>query len=688
MAPKQPVAGPSRQKVVALPPPPPPAVSAFNAARTRFALSLPILGSAERVQIWDTAADRVIAEWEVEGAAGVSALCFATVPLSGSGAGKKKRRKQRGPGNGGDDEEVVLVATDKADVAVLNLKGEIVRKFPLPGKATAAWSDDVGTIFATAAAVVLVSPDALAISQTWPVATPPTAVALLPTSTSDDLHILVGSSAVSVLHASPASPTPSYTSSPLPVSTTSVTSLHPLPQTQHGASFLVVSADDRTVSQYTIATPGTAPKLSYRYASPTLSPAHSIASSTTLAGVLHASGEISLFALPSDLDYARPKSDSKPSTLKLVEGKDEKVARLARIAFVADDDAGALWAGRMAGGGRVRWHRASYELPEGGLRASTVVKVDAQDLVAATSAAQAPLQRYVAPAAVAVDDASDDESPAALPTEVDLADLSLGERLLALPTAQPSGPAAAAAAVPALEGPATAASLTRLLVQALHTSDPALLTLCLSHRDPTLIRNTVRKMPAQLALPLLRACVERLGQGKGVNRRGGGAGSVQNEQQGRGTVEWVKGVLIERGALLMTMPSLPAQLAALSRLLATRMELHQPLLALSGRLDLALAQIAARRAAASKGPEDEGAARYVEGESDDEVEVEHGDEGEGEVEDVDMMGGDSEDEDEDDEDSEDDDEDEDDGALDSDDDELLDVDAEESSDEESDEDSE
>jgi U3 small nucleolar RNA-associated protein 5 len=230
-----------------------------------------------------------------------------------------------------------------------------------------------------------------------------------------------------------------------------------------------------------------------------------------------------------------------------------------------------------------------------------------------------------------------------------MADLSLGERLLALPNGGPNGdvktPKAKASAA-ALDGPVNAASLTRLLVQALHTSDPALLSVCLSHRDPVLIRNTIRKMPAQMALPLLKACVERLGQGKGANRRGGSRGAAQNEQQGRGTVEWVKGVLVERGAILMTMPSLPLHLANLSQLLNTRLQLYQPLLSLSGRLDLALAQITMRRIAAEQAEAmklDEGkrgeGERYVEGESededDDEVVVEVGD-GDGEIEDVDM----------------------------------------------------
>lgn len=93
------------------------------------------------------------------------------------------------------------------------------------------------------------------------------------------------------------------------------------------------------------------------------------------------------------------------------------------------------------------------------------------------------------------------------------------------------------------------------------------------------------------------------------------------------------------------MPSLPLHLATLSKLLESRMQLYQPLLSLSGRLDLALAQIAMRRLAleqqANSKAGDHGV-KYVEGESDDEsddeVRVEVG-EGEGEVEDIDMRVG-------------------------------------------------
>ncbi|WWC85277.1 uncharacterized protein L201_000139 [Kwoniella dendrophila CBS 6074] len=714
--PRQPVAGPSRpkhsQQPVAQFPPPSSSVSAFNPSRTLFALASPVLGSADKVQVWDVATDRVISEWEVSGASKAITVTWTSIPSDA--ASKKKKRRKSGPPEAGD-EEVVLITSSKGQLAVFAPhKGEIIRTIELPQPATAAWSDENGIAFTTSSSILVLSPDASNISHTFPLpssSSSPSAISILPSSSPETLHVLIGTIAVLVLHLDLASSKITYTSAPLPASTTSVSSILPLPTTEQGSSFLVVSEDDRTISQYTIVSPQTAPKLSYRYSSPTLSSAHSLSTSSTLLSVLHESGEISLFHLPGDLDFARPKSDSRPSTVKLVEGKDERTARLARVSFAADINgaAGALLCGRMTGGGRVKWHRAVFELPEGGLKQSTVVKCDAQDLVgAAGSSTTLPIQRFTAPHNVTeAPHADTDETTSKLPTDVDMADLSLGERMLAVndgsaPAATDSdAPAikAKATAEAAFDGPVNAASLTRVLVQALHTSDPALLTLCLSHRNPTLIRNTIRKMPAQLALPLLKACVERLGQGKSANKRGGGRGSVQNEQQGRGTVEWVKGVLVERGALLMTMPSLPLHLATLSKLLQTRLETYQPLSTLSGRLDLALAQIQMRRLAAEaasqstlnggqKGGEGQ---LYIEGESDDEdvVPIEVGEDGA--IEDVNMLAG-SDDSSEDDSDDESEDEDdgdsEDDGdVLDSDDEDgLLDLEAEES-DEEEDEDS-
>jgi U3 small nucleolar RNA-associated protein 5 len=163
-----------------------------------------------------------------------------------------------------------------------------------------------------------------------------------------------------------------------------------------------------------------------------------------------------------------------------------------------------------------------------------------------------------------------------LPVEGDLADLTLGERLAVmegnLPTAdavsddedldeegvaveQSKRARKASAPVGVTQLPIqTTQSLTRLLSQALHSSDQPLLSLILTssaNSTPTLVRNTIRKMPASLSLPLLKACVDRLGKGKQYDRRGGGRGGGIAPQQGRGVVAWIKGVLVERGSVLM-----------------------------------------------------------------------------------------------------------------------------------------
>ena len=153
--------------------------------------------------------------------------------------------------------------------------------------------------------------------------------------------------------------------------------------------------------------------------------------------------------------------------------------------------------------------------------------------------------------------------------DVDLAELSLGQRLTAVSGGdqagqlgssesesekdgslrQPSGKSgrsknAAPDSVPA-------SSLTRTLIQALHSSDSRLLETCLTHSDPLLIRSTVRKLPPQLAVPLLTACVDRLGRGhRAANMKGGGGGA--SSQRGISLIAWVKVVLTVHSGHLMT----------------------------------------------------------------------------------------------------------------------------------------
>jgi U3 small nucleolar RNA-associated protein 5 len=99
-------------------------------------------------------------------------------------------------------------------------------------------------------------------------------------------------------------------------------------------------------------------------------------------------------------------------------------------------------------------------------------------------------------------------------------------------------------------------SLTRTLIQALHSSDTKLIETCLAHSNSDLIRNTVKRLPCQLAIPLLNACVERLGRGaRAANMKGGGAGA--SAQRGMTLITWIRTVLtVHMGHLLTVSPFL------------------------------------------------------------------------------------------------------------------------------------
>ncbi|KAF9524070.1 WD40-repeat-containing domain protein [Crepidotus variabilis] len=306
----------------------------------------------------------------------------------------------------------------------------------------------------------------------------------------------------------------------------------------------------------------------------------------------------------------------------------------------------------------------------------------------------APNKRYTEPSSIGVgsgfdpDHAHNIEDSAAQreidgSLQVDLAELSLGQRLAALPDAEMPGSSGSSSdeeegtastkklsknskskSKKASSTPTTipASSLTRTLIQALHSSDTRLLELCLSHSDPSLIRNTVRKLPPQLAIPLINACVERLGRGaRAANMKGRGGGA--SAQRGIGLVAWIKEVLGVHMGHLMTIPDVVARLAGLHATLTARMGLYESLLGLSGRLDTVLSQVEYRASTAPSSMNVKGSKgkeaivkRYIEGEDesssssdedaemDVEVEVGGGSDEEGSVEDVEL-GGDSDEED-------------------------------------------
>jgi len=142
--------------------------------------------------------------------------------------------------------------------------------------------------------------------------------------------------------------------------------------------------------------------------------------------------------------------------------------------------------------------------------------------------------------------------------QVDLAELSLGQRLKAVEHTADSGEEDKPANGKSRSKKSARAdvssipvnSLTRTLIQALHSSDSRLLEMCLAHSDATLIQNTVQRLPPQLTVPLISACVERLGRGsRAANMKGGGGGA--SSQRGMGLITWIKTVLAVHAGHLM-----------------------------------------------------------------------------------------------------------------------------------------
>ncbi|WFD27913.1 Small subunit (SSU) processome component [Malassezia nana] len=169
---------------------------------------------------------------------------------------------------------------------------------------------------------------------------------------------------------------------------------------------------------------------------------------------------------------------------------------------------------------------------------------------------------------------------------------TLAQRLKALKVQQGEAVASDLDASLGAEGSAEApvvpvggASLASSLTQALHSGDQALLTSCLVHSDPALIRMTVRRISGPLAVRLLEACVDRLNRG-GVKSKG-----ALGSARARGIVEWIHQTLTCHTAYLMSLPNLVSRLSQLHHSLSARLASYERLLALKGRMELVMTQI-------------------------------------------------------------------------------------------------
>ncbi|KAI0638978.1 NUC189-domain-containing protein [Trametes polyzona] len=715
-------------------------LSSFSPDGQLFAfLSLAI--DKHALKVYDTSTRRSVAEHVVD-AARVTSLCWARLDLAeGQGKGvedddasRKSKRKKRNSLAAGTaapsaaaPQLVVLGLSDGSLLLFSPSHGRLLRTLSDPSSSSAVLAvaghdgdvEDPHTLWTSSSDGALrlwnARTNQVAQSHFSDDRIPYTALSVRQSEEEGVTEVLAAHHSIHLLAVSPDSKKPKsvakFTGHASPVS-----ALEWLDRTR----FLSAASADRFVNVWEVPT---APKTEGKIIAtvPLDSDARAIhlsrsspteSSSEHLLFALSAAGKVSVFTLTSDLATSSPsKGKSAIPTLNpksVISPSSKKSAAALSVLAVSsiDDTAGRLRVASVSGGVQLAFDTVEYRdqsghfVPDVSVTVATadaaVGQVDGKDGIGA------PNKRYNEAAGLAVgtgaeigqdrelDDLVMREVDGAL--DADLAELSLGQRLTAVQggdphaseseseadeAAAPNGKARKGAPVDAVP----AGSLTRTLIQALHSSDSRLLETCLAHSDPTLIRNTVRRLPPQLAVPLVTACVERLSRGaRGNNLKGGGGGA--SSQRGTALINWVKAVLTTHSGHLMTMPDLVARLSGLHATLTQRLTLQESLLSLSGRLDMVISQIEMRSSGPpaplpmpknkrnqNKQTKAREARRYVEGESEDEdeeqmeVEVESADE-EGSIEDVELGGEDSEGEslgDSDDEDSDEEDEEEDDG---------------------------
>ncbi|KAG8784748.1 Small subunit (SSU) processome component [Serendipita sp. 397] len=384
---------------------------------------------------------------------------------------------------------------------------------------------------------------------------------------------------------------------------------------------------------------------------------------------LSSSGVISIFSTPPST--ANPTTSLEPeSVVGVLVSRDKKTSEPAQIldaAFVPDQQ-GTLRIARLLDGARLVFHLIQFTNDQGVVLPEVQVKVTdpkpGQGLDSVTTSRRYKELDGAVTSAVQVShgDIKDDEITPAVNgiLDTEMAELSLGQRLKAMNGADGSlSDSSDSGANRRKQKPGKNVievppeSLSRTLIQALHSSDTRLLEGCLRYSEPKIIKNTVKRLPPQLSVPLLQACVDRLSRGRGGNR-GPASGAAASSQRGMAMVAWIRAVLVAHSGYLMTIPNLVPRLSSLHATLTARLSLQDRLLALNGRLDFALSQVemrsgktAAQLAAKSERipkDKDEGVTRYVEGESSDEeddgmgeVEVEKGSDA-GSVEDIGLGG--------------------------------------------------
>ncbi|KAF0721231.1 hypothetical protein AaE_010122, partial [Aphanomyces astaci] len=126
---------------------------------------------------------------------------------------------------------------------------------------------------------------------------------------------------------------------------------------------------------------------------------------------------------------------------------------------------------------------------------------------------------------------------------------------------------------------ASSTSLVSVLEQALQSKDNALLEHCLRIHDPKVIDETCRRLNTTRVFPFLLLLVEKF---------------EKRPTRGATMCQWIKFLMLNHTAYLMTVPDVIDKLSTLYQSLDARVKVFPQLHKLSGRLNLVLGQIAGR----------------------------------------------------------------------------------------------
>lgn len=120
-------------------------------------------------------------------------------------------------------------------------------------------------------------------------------------------------------------------------------------------------------------------------------------------------------------------------------------------------------------------------------------------------------------------------------------------------------------------------SLHVLLVQAIHSSDKALLESCLQHSTSfATIRTTVQKVPTNYVIPLMNSLMDKF---------------HKKPTRGSHLLEWIKAIVTIHSGYLMTIPDLVKKLSMFYQSIEQRLNGYEKMLKLKGRLELVLNQV-------------------------------------------------------------------------------------------------